>query len=165
MSWNQYFYSQGLGGRKKWDWTLYTYSKLQHTEGILSEGKNAKYKLGWEPLSKLTAVIEKYILILYVVYWFALVVINIVKNGKAVKCFDYYAYHLWLKRYIFPHYFSLWSKQSSTEERCLHWKPSRIPGHKFPSHFSVSDCYVSSSNSPNPKNWGKKNNKDSYLRF
>lgn len=40
---------------------------------------------------KLTAVIEKCILILYIVYLVALVVINIIKCGKTVKCFDYYA--------------------------------------------------------------------------
>lgn len=60
-----------------------------YIKGILLEGKKLNINYAREQLSKLTAVMEKYFLILYIAYWVALAVINIVKCGT-LKCFDYY---------------------------------------------------------------------------
>lgn len=74
---------------------------VQYTTRILLEGEKIKYKMCEGTVVKTNCYQRVYILILYIVYRIALVVINIVKCRKTVKCFDYYAQHLWPKRHIF----------------------------------------------------------------
>lgn len=69
----------------------HTYTIYSTPKEFYWRGRKWNINYAREQSTTLTAVIEKYILMLYIVYWVALVVINIVKCGKTVKCFDYYA--------------------------------------------------------------------------
>ena len=70
---------------------IYIYIISKASKDFYWSGRKLSINYDREQSSKLSAVIQKNILILCIVYWVPLEVINTVKCGKTGKCFDSYA--------------------------------------------------------------------------
>lgn len=98
---NQYFCTQGLGIWREGD---YAYIISKTSKDFYWSGRKLSINYDREQSSKLTAAIEKNILILCIMHWVALEVINTVKCGKTGKRFDSYAIYR-LKGTFFCYFF------------------------------------------------------------
>ena len=127
------------------------------------EWKKTKYKL-WQRTAIKTAVIEKNILILCIVYWVALEVINTVKWGKTGKCFDSYAIYSLKDTFFCLFFFHTTNGSLSMNRPQFKIKP-HFQAQSFLWLWAYCDHYVHSPNSSNAMNLVNKSNQDSYLSF
>ena len=158
---NQYFFTQGLGIWREGD---YAYIISKTSKDFYWSGRKLSINYDREQSSKLTAAIEKNILILCIMYWVALEVINTVKCRKTGKRFDSYAIYR-LKGTFFCYFFFHTTNGSLSMNRPQFKTKPDFQAQIFLLLWACCDHYVHSPNSSNHMNLVNKSNQDSYLSF